>query len=287
MHIFAYPNLLVLTSTLSVQGQLRRLFTASLSFSLKPGEAGLVLPEQDGWTACLASLEEGLSPDLGVPKLQAEWLMAGSACAPRGTAVQGLPVEVAVGSLRRSFIVGAERRGAGVLSAAQAPFAEMPLDWKHAYGGEGFAENPRGMGFSRQAGAGTLPLVRELGAASVLAEPLLHPACPSAMHPDARDYSRLGTFDQAWLLRRWPGPPDDFDWSCFNLAQPAQRQAAPFTGTERLAVTNMHPDYAQIEGRLPGLRLRLFLDYGTPGVPPGARPRPRPTRSGSSPTSSA
>ncbi|MBO4295786.1 MAG: DUF2169 domain-containing protein, partial [Desulfovibrio sp.] len=192
-----------------------------------------------------------------------------------GTAVQGLPVEVAVGSLRRSFIVGAERRDKGVFSAAQAPFAEMPLDWKHAYGGEGFAENPRGMGFSRQAGAGTLPLVRELGAASVLAEPLLHPACPSAMHPDARDYSRLGTFDQAWLLRRWPGPPDDFDWTCFNLAQPAQRQAAPFTGTERIAVTNMHPDCAQIEGRLPGLRLRLFLDYGTPGVPAWREAQPQ------------
>ncbi|MBR5051240.1 MAG: DUF2169 domain-containing protein, partial [Desulfovibrio sp.] len=104
MHIFAYPNLLVLTSTLSVQGQLRRLFTASLSFSLKPGEEGLVLPEQDGWAACLASLEEGLSPDLGVPKPQAEWLMAGSACAPRGTRTAGLPVEVSVGSLKRSFM---------------------------------------------------------------------------------------------------------------------------------------------------------------------------------------
>ena len=72
MHIFAYPDLLLTSSTLPVRGQLRRLFTASLSFSLKPGEAGRVLPAQDGWTACLASLEEGLSPDLGVPKPQAE-----------------------------------------------------------------------------------------------------------------------------------------------------------------------------------------------------------------------
>ena len=266
MHIFAYPDLLLTSSTLPVRGQLRRLFTASLSFSLKPGEAGRVLPAQDGWTACLASLEEGLSPDLGIPKTQAEWLMAGSACAPRGTQVQGLPVDVSVGVLHRSFMVSGECRAGGIQPAPPEPFAEMPLDWKHAYGGEGLPENPRGRGFAPLPGS-LRPCVHEMAAAAVLSEPSPVPACPSAMHLDARRFSRLGTFDQAWLGRRWPGPPDDFDWSWYSLAQPAQRQATPFTGLETVSVTNMHPDYARIEGRLPGLRMRLFLDYGMPDAP--------------------
>ena len=266
MHIFAYPDLLLTSSTLPVRGQLRRLFTASLSFSLKPGEAGRVLPAQDGWTACLASLEEGLSPDLGIPKTQAEWLMAGSACAPRGTLTTGLPVEVSVGSLKRSFMVSGEAVAGGLKPMPPTPFDEMPLDWKHAYGGEALPENPRGRGFAPLPGS-LRPCVHEMAAAAVLSEPSPVPACPSAMHLDARRFSRLGTFDQAWLGRRWPGPPDDFDWSWYSLAQPAQRQATPFTGLETVSVTNMHPDYARIEGRLPGLRMRLFLDYGMPDAP--------------------
>jgi uncharacterized protein YjbI with pentapeptide repeats len=266
MHIFAYPDLLLTSSTIPVLGQLRRLFTASLAFSLKPSEAGRVLPAQDGWTACLASLEEGLSPDLGVPKPQAEWLMAGSACAPRGTQVQGLPVDVSVGVLHRSFMVSGECRAGGIQPAPPEPFAEMPLDWKHAYGGEGLPENPRGRGFAQSPGS-ILPCVHEKSSVAVLTEPQPVPVCPSAMHLDARRFARPGTFDQAWLGRRWPGPPDDFDWSWYSLAQPSQRQAAPFTGLETVSITNMHPDYARLEGRLPGLRLRLFLDYGTPETP--------------------
>lgn len=106
MKTLLFPNLTLTSLTTTVEGELRRVFTAALSFSLLPATAGQILPEDDGWVALGKALPEDCVLDLGLPKPRAEWLMAGKALAPAGTLSNGLPVEVTVDGASQTFITG-------------------------------------------------------------------------------------------------------------------------------------------------------------------------------------
>jgi uncharacterized protein YjbI with pentapeptide repeats len=78
---------------------------------------------------------------------------------------------------------------------------------------------------------------------------------------DRRESARAclaGTYDDAWLTKRWPAFPSDFDWGYFNAAPRDQQIDGYLAGDESIAIADM-PDAARIEAKLPALRPRLFV----------------------------
>ncbi|MBQ7608730.1 MAG: pentapeptide repeat-containing protein [Desulfovibrionaceae bacterium] len=221
------------------QGELRQSFTLGLGFDLLSGQ---LLSPSVVYASAMQALQDidgheaGLCLDHGVPKKEAEWLLAGMACAPIGETVTGLVVDMRVGESRRRILVEDTQ-----------PFSALALSWANTWASD--TENPLG-----------LP-VRELRRANVVDAnlPFGTPACPAPRGPWPCRMQRMGTYDAAWLTTRWPGTPDDFDWSFYNLAQASQRLPMGIRGDEELELTCLHPSKRRILGHLPGKTLRLFV----------------------------
>jgi uncharacterized protein YjbI with pentapeptide repeats len=74
----------------------------------------------------------------------------------------------------------------------------------------------------------------------------------------------VGTYDRKWLEERFPGLADDTDLAFFNLAPEDQRlPEGPFRGDEAFVVEGMHPEKPRLEGRLPGVVARCFINRKT------------------------
>jgi uncharacterized protein YjbI with pentapeptide repeats len=72
--------------------------------------------------------------------------------------------------------------------------------------------------------------------------------------------AKAGTYDEAWAKDRAPDPPLDFDPAFYNTAPLDQQRDEPFEVGEAFTIENMHPDQPVLEGRLPRLRARVFVD---------------------------
>jgi len=123
------------------------------------------------------------------------------------------------------------------LSASDAlPFESLPLRYEYAFGGTTAsgqeAHNPVGRGFLRQ---------REEGTGKA---PTLPPPCgfgPVARHwQPRRDWA--GTYDAAWVERRAPLWPRDFDERFFHAASDGLRASTHLQGGERVVLEGLSPD---------------------------------------------
>lgn len=200
-------------------------FTAGFAFDLASGRP---LEPGAAYAAAMAALAPGDCLDLGVPKQEAEWLLAGSAFVPGGVPAKGTMASVQVGGSGRRLLV-----------ESREPFASMPLTWKNTWGGD--AENPDGP----RPGGGEKPPVCD--------EALPHGA-PACMGPRGSWPCRTGrpaTYDAKWLREDWPGVPDDFDWGFYNLSQPQQRLAKGLGGGESIVLINLNEQLPKIETKLP------------------------------------
>jgi uncharacterized protein YjbI with pentapeptide repeats len=213
----------------------------------------------------LAGKELGETPlDLLLPKARGEVLVTGKGYT-RGGPRPACSVRVQIGSVDKTlWVVGNRRWKLGVATDPE-PFTEMPVSWQNAYGGAGFADNPVGKGFSSIMGpAGEVhPLPNVEHPKHLVRSPKDRPA-PSGF--GAYDISwpqrasKLGTYDQAWLKDRYPGFAADFDVAYFNSAPEDQRLVDFFKGDEPFTIENMHPSMGKIEGKLPGLGVRVFIN---------------------------
>lgn len=105
----------------------------------------------------------------------------------------------------------------------------MRLDWRRAYGGTQFADNPHGIGATPE----TFPQgrIHRLPNIEPLQERLTsprHSAQPASF--DALDitwprrFSRIGkNYDADWLKNGFPGFANDIDWRLFNMADSDQQ----------------------------------------------------------------
>ncbi len=142
----------------------------------------------------------------------------------------------------------------------------MRLDWRHAFGGPGFAANPAGIGYAPEMVNGLLvqrlPNVERPGDGVDRPDRRPAPACPGAMDVDLPERLKLlGTdYGDQWRETLYPGFARDMDWQFFNAAAPEQRwndelsipAAAPYE------IWNMHPEHAVLRGKASGsARTRL------------------------------
>ncbi|MEQ8398370.1 DUF2169 domain-containing protein [Thalassobaculum sp.] len=226
------------------------------------------------WPMTAAAL--GSTPlDVGMPKPQGEVVVIGDAAAPGGQPVTQMAVEFSVGSVRKRLTVFGDRHwelfNDGAVFTKPLPFERMPLVWERAFGGPDFAANPAGTGDAAQAALSEGRVVRlpNIEDAANLILDVGHAPDPvgvapmDVMVPARQRYA--GTYDDAWLKNHYPGHAVDFDWAFYNTVPSDQWTTGFFVGDERIRIAGMHPDHPVIESRLPGMRVRSFLNHERDG----------------------
>ena len=224
MEMIKPDTLFCSSQPLDWRGAPHHAFSALLGIDLRTGG---VLAAEAALAAAMTALPPGCRLDAGIPKQDAEWLLAGTVT-PQ--AREGGVIEVRVGRSRRRFLIKAAPDGRPV-----------PLTW------EVTAFDPAG----NPLGSKDAPL---------LSDPALPhgaPACPLPLGAWPCRMKDLGTYDARWLQTRWPGLPDDADWHFFNEAQPQQRLPGGLRGDEEIFLSAFGPETPEQHVRLPGVRLRL------------------------------
>ncbi|WP_454696965.1 DUF2169 domain-containing protein [Achromobacter aegrifaciens] len=224
-----------------------------------------LLMDQELWK--LAGAEAGGLLDLATPKLCPEVLVAGHAYPHDPASPGACAVRLKVGAIDKSLLVFGDRYWLDGKATAPQPFERMRLDWSHAYGGPGCAENPLGMGAQEEDINGVrvrrLPNIEHPQERITSPSQRVAPAGFTAMPMDWPQRAALlgRQYGQQWLEHHFPGFASDMDWRFFNAA-PADQWGAPnaaLAGGTEYELWNMHPDQAVQRGRLPDWRARCFV----------------------------
>jgi uncharacterized protein YjbI with pentapeptide repeats len=194
-------------------------------------------------------------------KLNAEVLFRGSCHTPGGKARAECPVRLGLGSWKKDLVVRGDRRWKRGITGSKPgeakPFRSMPIDYRHAFGGPGFARNPVGKGYDDDALPNVESPAAEVRARGDQPAPVgfgpLNPGWPERARKTGSNWGK------GYLSERAPFYADDFDWSHFSAAPADQQLEGYLRGDEELTLVNLHPDHALLQTRLPGLRVRAFL----------------------------
>ena len=254
-------------------GDYRMTFVAKATCDLVAGgEARLVEePLYPSGDEGYADDEEGAgslrcASDAAFLKPRADVLLTGTAHAPGGRAVPMLRATLQVGSMSKTIAVLGRRRlggrpGVALRMPDPEPFVQMPLRYENAFGGEGDARNPVGKGRDGQ----ELPNLEFPGRLVTDLNGKTEPACFGPLRAEWLPRSGMvGTYKGDWFEKRWPCYPLDFDWGWFNSAPRDQQVEGYLRGDEALLLENLHPETPRYESRLPGLRMRVFLEIRNP-----------------------
>lgn len=227
-----------------------------------------LLLEASLWALAGAELGKDAILDEGMSKLRGELLVTGRCFTAGAVPRTACSVRVTLGAIDKELYVVGDRRW-GMLGASDPePFIEMPIRWANAFGGERYAANPLGKGASSisTSGGEIHPLPNVEDPQHLVMAPGDRPAPAGFGAYDLtwpQRFSKVGTYDQAWLEERYPEFARDLDWSFFNTAPLDQQIDGYFRGDETFVIENMHPEKPRIEGALPGIAVRCFVNQKT------------------------
>ena len=233
----------------------------------------LLMPDQDLWKLAADEIGPGNVLDMGVPKIEPEWLVSGYAYTAHQDDKTLCAAQAVFHGQAKSLLVSGDRYWLDGRATAAQPFERLRLDWAHAYGGPGEAENPEGIGSFDEVINGVrtrrLPNVELPGARQDTPGRRVVAAGFGAVPPDRPQ--RLGlmgrAYDQQWLQHDYPGFADDMDWRYFNAAPadqrlPGQSELPPGAAYE---LWNMHPRQPVMRGQLPDWQARCFASFQKDG----------------------
>lgn len=229
-----------------------------------------VKPEVDLWKFVSNRLGPQEILDQGMPKGRGEILVNGSFFAPGGKPVPSGKVRIKFTSVDKTLYVFGNRywkRSVGLGWTISDPelILEVPIDWAHAFGGPDYKLNPLGKGMVKKdiQGEGKVVSLPNVELPSCLISSPKDRPPPAGFGPlDSmwpQRFSKAGTFDDQWFEKRFPGLPDDIDWTFFNAAPEDQQIDGFFSGQEDFVVEGMHPEHPRIESKLPAIRPRCFI----------------------------
>ncbi|MGK0228504.1 MAG: hypothetical protein ACI9US_001162 [Gammaproteobacteria bacterium] len=208
--------------------------------------------------------------DFALFKPRTDLLVVGTCYAPDQTATKSCNVSIGIGDRKKTLRVIGDRiwlkDKERIKSSGPQPFTSMPLTAENSFGGPGFEANPFGKGFEPQVqpNGGTHWALPNLEDPVRLINNHTDQPAPVGFGPlpitAPQRQSNMGTCDKAWLEKRWPGFPADFDWGHFNAAPPDQQLNDYLKGDELLTMENLHPQHSVYQCQLPGLRPRCFLN---------------------------
>ncbi|MFH1490604.1 MAG: DUF2169 domain-containing protein [Pseudomonadota bacterium] len=268
MKIFKNNEHSLIIKTFGVKDTLHLATTILLYFDLNNPDA--LLGEQELWKTVPEQLCQGGILDVGMPKPRGEVLATGKCFAPMGKTRTASEVSISVGSLNKKLSVFGERFWKRTLGMPKVitdpkPFAEIPVTWQNAFGGEDFAKNPVGKGFKpiqMPDGSSLIPLPNIEDPNNLIGSPSDRPE-PAGFRPLdlmwPQRFKKQGTYDKRWHRERWPHFPEDMNYEFFNTAPEDQFISGFFTGDETIEAVNMHPDFQVIHSHLPPKRIRCFV----------------------------
>jgi uncharacterized protein YjbI with pentapeptide repeats len=262
MRVVKPQRLSILQRSFEVRQQ-RLLSVAVLAFV--PFEAPeLPLPEVSLWQLLPRQMGKDVALDEGLPKPRGEILVFGKAFAPGGKPRPAFSVRAGVGPVDKTIYVVGKRRWVLGAPSEPEPLADLLLGWDKAFGGPGFAANPLGMGAAPRPEEGgavhDLPQLED--PKRLLMSPGDRPT-PMAFGPLDPAWperqARMGTYDDAWLSRDFPGFARDLDPEYFMTAPLDQRLPGYFQGGEPVVLENLHPEESLLTTRVPQLAARCFV----------------------------
>jgi uncharacterized protein YjbI with pentapeptide repeats len=230
--------------------------------------------------------------DLADWKARGEWLVKAHGHAPSGIPTTSCDVRVEVGASQKTLRVTGPRawvdRFAGGAASEPVAFRALPIDWAHSYGGPDFPDNPVGKGhlLSRPPEEhGELDeLPGAIRSAFLRRDELPNVEYPSSLVKRQGDVPRPASFGPVnpwWPTRKAllgkeygdeyqaryaPFYPCDFDWSYFQAAPRDQQIDGYFRGDEPVLFVNLHPAVSEFRTRLPGIRVRVFVERSGVGL---------------------
>ncbi|PHM73427.1 DUF2169 family type VI secretion system accessory protein [Xenorhabdus kozodoii] len=239
------------------------------------GPSPRLRPEAELWQLAASELEtcQGII-DLAMPKPCAEFLATGYAYTHHQADKTASAARIQVGQLDKTLIAFGDRHWIDDSPSKPQPFEQMRLDWSRAFGGEGYEENPHGIGFNpEELGNGMkihrLPNIESLHNRLISQRQLTsqpETPVPASFCPLdfiwSRRFSRIGKkYDKAWLENEFPGFSNDIDWRLFNAAPEDQWWEENTTLPEQAKwrIWNMHPEKPVQQGVLPTWQARCFI----------------------------
>lgn len=215
--------------------------------------------EQSMWTFLTKEMEVPVI-DEGIAKLTSEFLVHGYAY-PTPDRRDAVAVRARLGTTEKTVLAFGDRYWDGSAPSRPAPFERMPLSWANAYGGPDFPANPIGKGRQVVDGLRWLPNLELPGSRIRSADQPVLPGGFGSLdvtHPQRA--ALRGTYDQKWLEEHSGGFAPDLAWKYFNMALRDQWVEPGLQGDEPYALENLHPSRPLIEGRLPGMKVRMFAN---------------------------
>jgi uncharacterized protein YjbI with pentapeptide repeats len=226
-----------------------------------------LLREADMWTFAGAELGADVLLDECLPKTRGEVLISGHCFAVGGVATKASYVRASVGSVDKRVAVIGDRTWIDGQQSEPRPFVSMPISWERAFGGPAFSRNPAGRGYPplpHMRSAFPLPNVETWGALVRGPADVPEPAGLRPIDPSWPQRARkAGTYDERWLKERFASFASDVDPSFFQSAPADQQVRRPWQGGEPFRFENMHPSRQVLEGRLPTVKARAFVERRT------------------------
>jgi uncharacterized protein YjbI with pentapeptide repeats len=239
-------------------------FTVSLSLGINLPSGATILGF-DCLKDAIVCMGDSPVPDMGMPKPRGEYLVSGTFHSPGGKEVTFGRVTVQIGGVEKGLNVSGPRQWRHGMSYPTATITSLPIDYKYAYGGEGYTKNPDGIGYKDD----RLPCIENPTETVVSPKDRPKPAGLSPLNPIWPQRMRFqGNYDKNYLKEYFPGYPEDFDWHYFMCAPEDQWIEGFFRGDEPFEIHNMHPEIATIKGNLPGLVPRCFIQHQLNSVAP-------------------
>lgn len=205
--------------------------------------------------------------DRGLKKTRGGFAVQGSAFPLTQGQATGMAVRVSVGQCSKTLHVHPPRRWEKTLVGYRAvitgPLEPLPMVGAHGYGGQGYGDNPRGMGYvaaGDEYDGVQLPAIETQTQGATDPWGVRHWAGLMPL-PAQSDLRRcyLGNLDEQWKQHA-PFLPLDTDPRWFDEVAQDQCIDSYWQGNEMWAVAGMHPRQAEVGGRLPGFRPRLFVE---------------------------
>ncbi|HBC0465841.1 TPA: DUF2169 domain-containing protein [Legionella pneumophila] len=218
------------------------------------------------WKMIKANFKEMNQIDLCFPKCKAEYFVHGS-CYAYDKKTKASFVEVTFADRVKTLLIYGDRYWVqgGLINSITEPeyFSSIPVTRANAFGGKNFPYNPEGKGYLSEI---NLPNIETPSERIRKISDTPFPALLSPFSPTCLSYvKKLGTYDENWLINRWPYYPDDIDWSYFNRAAKDQQYEGFFEGNESFTIINMHPEKKILQGNLPDIRMRCFIKKANNG----------------------
>jgi hypothetical protein len=215
----------------------------------------------------------GLKPSTDV-------LLSGSAWAPSGRRVGTVSVQMKVGSIHKTLRIFGERhweRGViGAVISSSQPFESMPITYERAYGGwDRSSEDPCEHRLESRNPVGTGYALRVENCLGKVLPNIESPKYPIAAwddRPPPAGFNAIdcawsprrelsGTYDQDWLVNRFPLWAEDFDEHYNNCAPDDQQIDGFLNGGEPVELTNLTSN-GRLAFNLPRVSLVFRTRFG-------------------------